>query len=81
MASLNRIAEDIPVDTPVARSAGVTDETLGGTSSRTENAIPNSEAIGFPAWSRTPVVIVTTIPVAFGRIVAGTNSADDVVAS
>jgi len=75
MVSLNSITADVPTDTPGARSAGVTDETLGAISSRTAKANPNAAVIAFPAWSRTPVVIVTAMPVAFGSIASGTNSA------
>ncbi|MEO7367209.1 MAG: hypothetical protein ABIZ36_04580 [Gemmatimonadaceae bacterium] len=75
---LNSITADVATDTPVARSAGVTDETLGAISSRTANENPNAAVIAFPALSRTPVVIVTAMPLAFGSIAAATNSAVEV---
>jgi hypothetical protein len=78
MGSLNSINADVPTDTPVARSAGATDSTLGAISSRTANANSNGAVIAFPALSRTPVVIVTAMPAAFGSIGAGTNSAVEV---
>ena len=75
IGSLNTITTGVDTETPPARFAGDTDVTTGGTSSRTVNENENGEASAFPAASRAAVVIVTTIPVALGRIEDGANSA------